>query len=224
VSRPESYLARNRLTPVAAVVGAVIGVVALTGCGAGQITQTSDQVAAVAGANATVGTIAIRNAQIEFDTAAHGAAIYPAGASAPLQAVIVNTGAEPDRLVAASSPVASAVEISGETEVPGGQALVVDGVPAQQTVTQTPAPTSTDTAAVPTPAAPTPAAPTPAAPTPSATATPGEPRSARIVLTGLREDIEAGPNYPVVLTFERAGDVRVDVPVGNPDTPRLDQH
>ena len=124
--RPESRTARNRSGRVAALVGAMIGAVALAGCGAGQITQTSDQVAAVAGANATVGPIAIRNARIEFDTAARGAAIYLAGSSAPLDMSIVGTGYEADTLVSASSPVASAVQISGTTTIPGGRTLVVD--------------------------------------------------------------------------------------------------
>ena len=39
-------------------------------------------------------------------------------------------------------------------------------------------------------------------------------------LTGLREDIQAGLSYEVVLTFERAGQVRVVLPVGYPASPR----
>jgi hypothetical protein len=37
----------------------------------------------------------------------------------------------------------------------------------------------------------------------------------RIVLTGLREEVQAGLSYPLVLRFERAGEVRIDVPVAN---------
>jgi copper(I)-binding protein len=44
------------------------------------------------------------------------------------------------------------------------------------------------------------------------------------VLTGLRQDLQVGPTYPVVLTFERAGDVQLSIPVGNPDVPRQDAH
>jgi copper(I)-binding protein len=40
------------------------------------------------------------------------------------------------------------------------------------------------------------------------------------VLTGLREDITAGPTYPVTFTFERAGQIQVPVPVQNPTGPR----
>jgi hypothetical protein len=40
--------------------------------------------------------------------------------------------------------------------------------------------------------------------------------SAQVVLTGLKEDLKAGLTYPVVLTFQNAGDVTVQVPIGNP--------
>jgi hypothetical protein len=44
------------------------------------------------------------------------------------------------------------------------------------------------------------------------------------VLSGLQEDIRAGLTYPLVLTFERAGEVRLEVPVGNATAPREDAH
>jgi copper(I)-binding protein len=228
------------------VIGALIAAVAVAGCGAGQITQTSRQVAAVEGASATGGQISVRNAMIEFDEAAHGAAIHPIGGSAPLQMVIVNTGAEVDRLVAASSPVAESVQISGVLRIPGGQALTVEGAPAALAA---PSPAEAAPAATPsaTPgAAPSTSTPTtaPSTPAPSATAPPtstpapaaqpapvapppvaqGAPGVGNIVLTGLREDVQAGLTYPLILTFERAGEVRFDVPVANPDKLREDGH
>ena len=45
-------------------------------------------------------------------------------------------------------------------------------------------------------------------------------RHAQVVLTGLREDIKAGLIYEVDLTFARAGQVRVMLPVGYPAQPR----
>lgn len=200
------------------VIGALIAAVAVAGCGAGQITQTSRQVAAVEGANATSGQISLRNATIKFDEPAEGAAIYPVGGNAPLEMVIVNSGAEVDRLVAASSPVAASVEISGVLRIPGGQALNIEGAPAPVVA---PLPAEGTPAATPAPAAggttPT-AQPVPAAPP----AAEGEPGVGNIVLTGLREDVQAGLTYPLILTFERAGEVRFDVPVANPDKLRED--
>lgn len=213
---PVSDRARPRRTRAPLVVGALIASVALAGCGAGQITQTSRQVAAVEGANAGAGQIAVRNATIEFDAPAHGDAVYPAGADAPLHMTIVNAGTEVDRLVAASSPVASSVQVSGVLRIPGGQTLAIEGAPA-------PLPTPLPAGATP---APSPAG-TPATTLPTPAAPPAEEAEAgvgNIVLTGLREDIQAGRSYPLVLTFERAGDVRFDVPVANPDTLREDKH
>jgi len=228
------------------VIGALIAAVAITGCGAGQITQTARQVAAVEGANATAGPIAVRNAMIEFDEPAHGAVVYPAGGNAPLQMVIANSGAQVDRLVAASSPVATSVQVSGVLRIPGGQSLRIEGAPAEAVAAAAPAegapagpgavPTAEPTAE-PTEA---PAAGAPAAEAPEAGAAPaeqpaaGDPAAAveqppteesgvgHIVLTGLREDVQPGLTYPLVLTFERAGEVRVDVPVESPDTLRAE--
>ena len=49
-------------------------------------------------------------------------------------------------------------------------------------------------------------------------------RGAQVVLTGLKENIQAGVSYPLVLNFERAGQVTVQVPVGYPSEPREDAH
>lgn len=43
--------------------------------------------------------------------------------------------------------------------------------------------------------------------------------AAEVALTGLREPLRAGLTYPVTLTFERAGAITLQVPVGNPDVP-----
>jgi copper(I)-binding protein len=211
------------------VIGALIAAVAVAGCGAGQITQTSRQVAAVEGANTTAGQIAIRNAMIEFDEPVEGATIYPVGGNAPVEMVIVNSGGEVDRLVAASSPVAASVQISGVLRIPGGQALNIEGAPPAPPVAPVPAegtpaapgaaPTAAPATAPPTSAPPAGAEPTAVAVPPAAE---GEPGVGNIVLTGLREDVQAGLTYPLILTFERAGEVRFDVPVASPDTLRED--
>ncbi|MDQ3761256.1 MAG: hypothetical protein M3460_06010 [Actinomycetota bacterium] len=42
----------------------------------------------------------------------------------------------------------------------------------------------------------------------------------RIVLAGLSVPIRAGFDYPVVFVFEHAGELRLELPVENPDKPR----
>jgi copper(I)-binding protein len=121
---------RTRPTGAALAVGALIGALALAGCGAGQITQTSTQVSAVSGASGNAGQMGVRDVAIAFpEQAPQTAAVYPRGGSAPLQMTIANAGAEPDRLVSASSPAAASVEISGATDIAGGQRVLVEGEP-----------------------------------------------------------------------------------------------
>lgn len=218
----------KRIRPTAAVVGVVIGVVLLAGCGAGQVTQTSRQVTAVDGANTTVGTIAIRNAQFAFTGDVEGPAVYARGASAPLEMTIVNTGGTGDELVSVSSPIASTVEIGGVKEVPAGQTLVVSGTPApavaglgaEQGAEQGAQPSGEPAAE---PSGEPAAAPTTASVSP-ATGEAGSSRTAQVVFGNLRDDIRSGLTYQVVLTFRQAGQVSVSVPVAGSTAPREDKH
>lgn len=176
-----SRIARSRPSRVVIGVGVAVAALLLSGCGAGQLTGTSTQRGSAGGASATVGDIAVRDAEIQFGTGVVAAVVHPAGSSAPLEMRIVNVGGTADRLLSASSPFAAAVEISGVTDIPGGQALVVGGTP---------------TAAAP------------------------STRAAQITMTGLVNDIRSGLTYPVVLTFQKAGPIRLDLPVANPAIPR----
>lgn len=200
---------------IALFAGAMIGALALTGCGAGQIAGTAEQQAAVSGSNSTVGQIAVRDAVIAFGEQVEGGAVYSSGADAPLSMTIVNEGTEADTLVSASSPWASSVEISGVTEIPGGRAIVVQGEAAEPAPT-TGVPGSRAPSAAPTT---TPAAESPAADSPAA----GSEGGTQIVLTGLLDDVRAGISYDVTLVFERAGEVVVPVPVGDTEEPREDE-
>jgi len=275
VSRPLRSRPNGAAVIGAVVIGVAVGVLVLTGCGAAQVAQTAEQVAAAGGANATSGTIAVRNVQIEFGEDVEGGGVHPTGGDAPLTMRIINTGNLGDRLISVSSPVAETVAIGGDVDVPGGQVLLVDGeptapptavpgataVPGTTGQPATPQPATPQPAtpqpatpqpATPQPATPQPATPQPATPTatlprttppsaalppatlpttaavptpaptgaPTGTATAGAPNEATVVLTGLREDIRAGLTYEVVLTFERAGEIRLSVPVGASAEPR----
>src|SRR4051812_10086280 len=111
---PVSRTQRFSPTRVALVVAAAAGALALTGCGAGQIAQTSDQQAAVAGANLTSGHIAVRNAEIEFpDVPTRSIAVYRTGGAAPLSMTVANESGQPDRLLSASTPYAASVRLEG---------------------------------------------------------------------------------------------------------------
>jgi len=226
------------------------GALALAGCGAGQITQTSSQVSGVGGASANVGQIAIREAAFAFTGNGKSAVIYPQGGTAPLTMTVVNFGAQDDKLTGASSPAAASVAITGDATIASGRLLLVTGEPAGAapapggaqasaapgSARATPAPgTAKATAAPSATAAPGTAAAggATATPAPGATAAAAAPTSgagtapttgpltpgtttAQVVLTGLKQNLAVGPTYPVVLTFQRAGQVTVQVPVANP--------
>lgn len=196
-----SRTARPRPARASLLTAALVGALALTGCGAGQVAGTAEQVSSVGGSNVGAGSIVVRDAVIEFGEQVEGGAVYSRGADAPLSMTIVNEGADGDRLVSATSVWASEVTVSGFAEVPGGRTVVVGGEPAPVTPT-TSARASGAPAAVPT-----------------AQAASGT----QIVLVGLLDDLRAGLTYEVVLTFERAGELRLQVPIGSTDEPREDE-
>lgn len=92
---------------------------AVTGCSAGQITQTDSQVAAVDGASGDAGTtIALRDVLIPLPPTRNGT--YPAGSSVPVLLTIVNQGTSADELIAVTSPAASQVLVLGTSDIPPG--------------------------------------------------------------------------------------------------------
>lgn len=231
-----SRTVRTRRTGATLLAGATIGLLALTGCGAGQVAGTSDQVSAVAGANVTVGAIAVRDAQIAYgENPVESGVVYRAGEDAPLTMTIVNQGVDADRLVSATSAWAQSITVSGTTDIAGGRAIVVEGEAATPLASASPVPVGPEEGGVAPTAGPVPTGPVPTqeAPGPEepATLTPAATptgvvasEGAQVVLTGLLGDVRAGETYEVVLTFERAGEVRLQVPVGATEEPREDEH
>ena len=121
----------NRLTNrlVAASAGLATCGLILTGCGAGQISQTADQESAVNGATGNAGDIALRNVHIQ--AVQTGDSIKP-GRTVELVFVAANTSPDTnDKLVSVSSDVGT-VAITGATAIPAGNSLIVgtpDGQP-----------------------------------------------------------------------------------------------
>ncbi|RZT86383.1 copper(I)-binding protein [Pseudonocardia sediminis] len=103
----------------ALVLGPVLALFVLTGCGSYEA-----QLTAPGGADDTTGTIAVRDARISASTPRAGDEAYDAGEDAPLTLTIVNNGDATDRLLAVSSPVAEDASIDGDAQILGGFALV----------------------------------------------------------------------------------------------------
>lgn len=211
-----AHSARRRMVTVAALAAAAG--IALTGCSAGQHTQTSTQAAAINGNHANVGAIALRNVHIVYPEAA---AEHDKGGKAVIaMSIINNSETVTDELTSVSTDLGQ-VKITG----PAGDPKFV--LKPQQTVVVGPGetkPAAADdhhgaTSAAPTTTA---AAPTSAAagidiPSNDPVKTP-----ATIEITGLSKDIVPGLTYNVTFNFKDAGTVQVSVPVDAAAVPRIE--
>lgn len=181
---------RTPLGRAALVVVSSVAVLALAGCGAGQVTQTDTQVAAVNGASADIKGIAIRDALLAYPEQSSSDGSYPKGSDVPVRLTIVNDGPVADTLVAVRSPAATQVLVQGRTSIPAGTSVV----------------SVTDDAGSARSAAP-------------ASAQPPSPLDAgelRIVLSNTTRELRAGLNTPITLVFQHAGEVTLPVPMGAP--------
>ncbi|MGQ4616958.1 hypothetical protein [Nocardia sp. R7R-8] len=209
--------ARRRMVTVAAL--AAGAAIALSGCGAGQISQTARQVAAVNGNHADVGRIALRNVHIVYPS--EGTAYNNAkGGKALIALSIVNNGESvPDELTSITTDLGT-VKIT-----PASGKSVVELAP-QQTVVAASRPVKREAASTTTSAAPTTGAGAPRSAAPTTTESHGasehgspaavpdpEANPILIEITGLTRDIAPGLTYNVSFNFKQNGTVQVQVPV-----------
>lgn len=115
---------RRRLIGTAAVV--IMGAATLTGCAAGQISQTADQVPNHDSAHGTIGTIAVANALFGDSDNPTGPVAFKAGSEVPLRFWVTNDSTEADTLTSISTSVGD-VTLSGTTTIPAKGALEVGG-------------------------------------------------------------------------------------------------
>jgi copper(I)-binding protein len=114
---------RGPLSVAARSMACCAAVLALVGCGAGQITQTDNQVAAVNGAYGNVGsTIALRDVLIPYPSSPDGT--YPARSTVPVLLTIVNQGNSADELLGVTSPAAGRAVVLGTTQIPPGTTVI----------------------------------------------------------------------------------------------------
>src|SRR5262245_4016387 len=122
--RTSGFLPVPRVRGLTAALAAcgLAAAVALSGCGAGQLSQTATQEPAVDGTSATVGLISLRNIHVR---AAQTADYVAPGSDAELLFVAVNGSPDVnDKLVSITSEVGT-VSISGDGSLPANGVLVV---------------------------------------------------------------------------------------------------
>jgi copper(I)-binding protein len=108
-------------TPILAACG-LAATVALSGCGAGQVSQTATQEPAVNGTSATVGPVSLRNIHLR---AVQSTDYVEPGRDVELLFTAVNSSPDVnDKLVSVKSDVGT-VSLSGDTSLPANGVLVV---------------------------------------------------------------------------------------------------
>lgn len=197
---------RARILAGCALGAGVAALLALSGCGSGQLAQTAQQQSAIAGVNGQAGAIALRNALVPFN----GPDGYPQGGTAPIAVSIFNNGL-------------NAVKLVDVTAAAAASDVVLVGGPAA--ATPIPSPTS---------AAPSPsgsASPSPAAPAPAPAAPSGQtsfsisiPSSSYALLmpqygtylqlVGLKQALVPGTAVVVTFTFDDGTSATMTLPVG----------
>lgn len=127
----------RRLAVVTATAAAGVAIaVGTAGCGAGQISQTANQLPAVNGALGNLGQLELRNVQI-INPTGDAAKTYAAGGPFQLSFLINNSSAvDTFRLVGVKAPKGS-VNVSGDVTVSPGQSVRV-GKPAAVLQASTP--------------------------------------------------------------------------------------
>lgn len=181
------------VTVAALAAGAAI---AISGCSAGQVSQTADQVAAVNGNSADAEKIALRNIHIVYP--GEGYTNVKGGKALIALSMINNSESKDDKLVSVTTELGP-VKITPAT---GKSAVVI-------------APQQTVVAGAAKPAAKPDAHDTDSHGSQPAGQKPADPEAnpATIEISGLTRDITPGLTYSILFNFERNGPVKVEVPV-----------
>jgi len=177
-------------------IGAVLG---MTGCSAGQVAQTAQELPAINGAVAHTGKIVINDATLAYPQTTQG--VYAKGSDIELALTIVNNAASDDELVDVSSDTASEVLIEGSTTIPARGELVVGtpgGSAASHDSNSEPQSQDGDASSA------------------KNTSDAAEDGTTRIALQDTTRPVRSGQMMPVTFTFADAGSVTTQLPVSNP--------
>ncbi len=205
VSRLTSPRGVARAVAAAAIGSAVVfGVGA---CGAGQISQTANQEAAVNGGNATVGQIALRDVHVVYPAVNADDAFVDGGPFELAFLISNNSAYQNDTLQSITVPGGGSATISGSRSLPatkslraGQPSLLLTGSPEGSTASSAEVPSSQV------------AAQESAAGSVGNSADPTETRIT-VTLTGMGSKVRPGLTVPLEFTFQQAGKVTVNVPV-----------
>jgi copper(I)-binding protein len=180
----------NRALRAATMGVLLLSPVVLSACSAGQVTQTATQERDKTGAQAQVGDISLRQAELLHPRGGS----YERGDDADLQVAIINGGTEPDTLVRVGGDGFGSAEIQGPATGTGTSSA------ASSSAATTTAPTSTASRSS-----------VIEIPTGASIFVGGSDYS--ITLKNLAEPLTTGQYLEVTFTFKNAGDVTLPVTV-----------
>ena len=205
----------NRALRAATMGVLLLSPVVVSACSAGQTTQTASQERDKTGAQAQVGDLSLRQAELVHPREGS----YEQGDDAELRVAIVNGGADADTLIRVEGEGFGSAEIQGAS---GGESTSTSAS-AGPTASASPSPTASPGASPSPTAAPTPSA------APTTSASPGSGSSeveipARssvyvdgdeygVTLTDLDQSLTTGQYLEVTFVFENAGEVTLPVTV-----------
>ncbi|MEV6341638.1 hypothetical protein AB0M12_43840 [Nocardia vinacea] len=196
--------ARRRMVSVAVL--AAGAALVLSGCSAGQISQTATQVAAVNGNHADIDRISLRNVHIVFPATGTDYTNTKGGKAIIALSVVNNGETVTDELTSITTDL-------GTVKVTPPAGASAFKIAPQQTVvaatTATAAKSDEHGATPSSSAAPT----TSAGPAGDKATVDPEKKPGLIEITGLTKDIIPGLTYPVTFNFKQNGTVTVQVPV-----------
>jgi len=179
----------------AATVGVLLFTpLALTACSAGQVNQTSTQLRDKVGPQVTVGDIELREVQLAYPTDGS----YTAGDDAELTMAIVNNGTDDDALTGITGNGFSDVRVTGSAS--GTVAATTSAAPTSSSApaSGTSGPRALD---ITIPA--------------DSSVFLGE-NAPTVTLVALGQGLTPAQTLPLTFTFQKAGDVTVNVPVAAP--------
>jgi hypothetical protein len=116
------FKSRSSAVTVALAAGGLMAAVALSGCSAGQISQTATQQAAVNGTAATVGNVTLRNVHLRAPQT--GDYVQPGGEVELLFVAANESPDTADKLTSITSDFGT-VTLTGDTSLPAGDVLIV---------------------------------------------------------------------------------------------------
>ncbi|MBE7161774.1 MAG: hypothetical protein INR72_11040 [Williamsia herbipolensis] len=205
-----AQVARSQRGIVRVAAAAAIGsalVFGVAACGAGQISQTANQEAAVNGSSATVGQLALRDVHITYPRVNADDAFVNGGPFEVAFLISNNSAYQDDTLQSITVPGGGSATISGSRALPATKSLRA-GQPSLL-LTDAPAESASSSAEVPSSQV---AAQESQAGSVGNSADPTETRIT-VTLTGMGTKVRPGLTVPLEFTFQRAGKVTVNVPV-----------